>query len=225
MAKAKPNLDQTGAAGVYQIICVSNGKLYIGSTAKSFKKRWGIHVCHLRKGKHHSRHLQAVWNKYGEENFKFEILEICDPQDSISREQYYIDLHKSQSVLMNMSPTARSALGCKHSDEARLKNSLRNKGKKLDAKTREAIRKGHLGMKYSPEHCEAIRRSKIGKKLPHEWRKSITEGQKRRQARERQERFQADCAAFGEIKALEMQRKRDATYTRVVRSRIQRNAR
>ena len=60
---------------IYKIINVVNGKLYIGSTMHKFSKRKSEHLTALRKGYHFNSHLQSAWNKYGEENFIFEILE------------------------------------------------------------------------------------------------------------------------------------------------------
>lgn len=52
----------------------------------------------MRNGNHHSEHLQRSWNKYGEENFVFEILEELhgiDIKEQYSKEQTYIDHYKS----------------------------------------------------------------------------------------------------------------------------------
>ena len=54
-----------------------NGKKYVGS-AVNFKRRRRKHRKSLRKGTHHSPHLQNAWNKYGEDNFKFDVLEYVE---------------------------------------------------------------------------------------------------------------------------------------------------
>lgn len=65
-------------SGVYMIKNVLNNHKYIGST-KNFKQRLKQHLSDLRNNKHHSPHLQAAWNKYGEKHFVFQILETCEP--------------------------------------------------------------------------------------------------------------------------------------------------
>lgn len=58
---------------IYQITNLTNGKIYIGSsTCPSFRKR--NHFNLLKKGLHQNKHLQAAYNKYGLENFKWDIL-------------------------------------------------------------------------------------------------------------------------------------------------------
>lgn len=81
--------------GVYKIENVINKKKYIGSTETiGFNKRRNKHKTDLKNNNHHSIYLQRSWNKYGENNFIFEIVELCDSDKCIEREQYYLDLLK-----------------------------------------------------------------------------------------------------------------------------------
>jgi group I intron endonuclease len=59
---------------IYKIRNVVNGKFYVGSTTDT-RERFRTHRNKLRRGTHHTPHLQAAWNKYGEDCFKFEIVE------------------------------------------------------------------------------------------------------------------------------------------------------
>lgn len=59
---------------IYKIRNVVNQKFYVGSTI-NMKERARTHRNKLRGGKHHTPHLQAAWNKYGEECFVFEVVE------------------------------------------------------------------------------------------------------------------------------------------------------
>lgn len=76
--------------GVYQIRNLVTGQMYVGSTKKSFKHRLACHLRKLRNNKHVSLYLQNSWNKYGEENFVFEIVEECERQIVLVREGYWI---------------------------------------------------------------------------------------------------------------------------------------
>lgn len=79
--------------GVYKITNKVNGKFYIGSS-NDIKYRWSQHKTQLKKRTHGNPYLQNAWNKYGENNFIFEIIEICSPNIQFEREQYYLNTLK-----------------------------------------------------------------------------------------------------------------------------------
>ena len=94
----------TQEAGIYKIINIVNNKEYIGSSLNMPRRHYD-HLSHLRRNTHHSKKLQASYNKYGEESFVFETIEKiyfnenCTKEYKIqyleSLEQYYLDLYKS----------------------------------------------------------------------------------------------------------------------------------
>lgn len=75
---------------IYKITCSKNNKFYIGS-AMNTHRRWIKHRSALKKGYHHNKHLQSAWDKYGENCFNFEILEECEEEQLIKREQFWLD--------------------------------------------------------------------------------------------------------------------------------------
>lgn len=88
MKKIEKTLENV--CGIYKIINLINGKFYIGSS-KNLRNRLWKHRSLLRHNKHHNPHLQNSWDKYGEDNFDYCILEVCDEKCQYEREQYYID--------------------------------------------------------------------------------------------------------------------------------------
>lgn len=100
-------------SGIYQIRNIINDKRYIGS-AKDFSKRKSLHFRTLIKQKHRNRHLQNAWNKYGENAFVFEIIEYCEPDQLLVREQWYFDNWNPE---YNIYKTAGSGLGHKMTEE------------------------------------------------------------------------------------------------------------
>lgn len=79
--------------GIYQIRNTITNKIYIGS-AKNFYNRFRIHKSFLNRNKHNNSYLQLAWNKYGAKNFEFIILEYCEADKLIEREQIYLDWFK-----------------------------------------------------------------------------------------------------------------------------------
>ena len=74
---------------VYMIINTKNGKRYIGSSKNVRNRLWG-HRANLRHNKHYNHLLQDDWNKYGESNFEYSIVEICTVENKYDRELYYV---------------------------------------------------------------------------------------------------------------------------------------
>lgn len=78
-------------SGIYKIICTSNNKFYIGSSV-DISRRFKDHTRALNENRHTNKYLQEAWNKYGKENFEFEIIENIDIIDQLPlREKLYID--------------------------------------------------------------------------------------------------------------------------------------
>lgn len=77
---------------IYKIINLKNGKIYIGSTS-NLKKRFHNHIWSLSNNKHVNTYLQHSWNKYGQENFEFEVIDYITGtrNDGYLLEQWYLD--------------------------------------------------------------------------------------------------------------------------------------
>jgi len=76
--------------GIYRIKNIINNNCYYGSS-KNINKRWNRHKNELNKNKHHNVILQRAWNKYGENNFIFEIMEECAIDELLIKEQNYLN--------------------------------------------------------------------------------------------------------------------------------------
>lgn len=143
--------DESICSGVYAIVNYERRRHYIGSTVK-FAKRWRQHRNELRRGIHRNAHLQNAWNKYGEREFYFEVLErIEDKTQLLTAEQRWLDL-SSRDVAMNIMFTATNTYGQFPSLETRAKMSRAGKGRKLPP--------------FTEEHRRNISLALTGKKLP-----------------------------------------------------------
>lgn len=121
--------------GIYQIICKTTGKKYIGSTWRGFSQRFKRHKRELQKNRHSSPKLQNAWNKYGENDFLFQIIDILEKDADLckKREQEYFD-SIDKDILLNCKLNAYggSGTGFKRSNENKLKMSEIFRGKKKD---------------------------------------------------------------------------------------------
>jgi len=135
-------------SGIYKIENLVNGKIYIGQS-KDIQARKYTHISELKKNKHHSTHLQRSWNKYGEENFKWNTIEQCNLDTMNEKEKMWIAYFKSD--------------GCNYGYNL---DSGGNSNKIISEETRRKISKNHAdisgeknpfyGKKYSVETLEKI---------------------------------------------------------------------
>ena len=124
-------------SGIYAITNKCNGKMYFGS-AVDVAARWSGHKNRLRRGCHHSQHLQNAWNKYGSESFDFSVLEVVDSRcDLISAEQRHID---SFNPTYNVCMVAGSPLGVKQSEESKAKKAAAMKGRVFSEESKAKMR-------------------------------------------------------------------------------------
>lgn len=78
--------------GIYQILNIVNNKRYIGSSVNIIK-RFKQHLTELKCNRHTNIRLSRAWIKYGQDSFKFEIVEECEEDSLIEREEFYINLY------------------------------------------------------------------------------------------------------------------------------------
>lgn len=113
-------------SGIYSIRNVVTDNLYVGSSYNLHKRKLS-HFRMLRKGNHHSTHLQRSFLKHGTDNFIFSILEECSIDLLLIREQFYIDTLKPR---YNICKIAGNSLGTKRTEETKRKLSVSHKGQK-----------------------------------------------------------------------------------------------
>ncbi len=120
--------------GVYTITNLVNGKIYVGSTMDSFKRRCYNHYSSLSRGIHKNKHLQSSYNKYGKDNLLFEILEICELPYCLSQEQYWINMLNvcNPKYGYNNASVTGTSFGVRRTLEQKNKMSLLRKEKYPD---------------------------------------------------------------------------------------------
>ena len=86
---------------IYKIINLVNDKFYVGSTTNK-KVRFRDHRKQLRGNRHHCKHLQSAWNKYGEVKFTFEVVEeVADGGNLQAAEDLWLKQHFGKPYCYN----------------------------------------------------------------------------------------------------------------------------
>lgn len=95
---------------IYKIINQVNDKFYVGSTINT-RERFRTHRIKLRSNKHHCRHLQAAWNKYGEGKFVFQVIEtVPEGQSLFEAENRWLHEHVGKPYCYNAGRSAEAPM-------------------------------------------------------------------------------------------------------------------
>ena len=188
--------------GIYSITNTVNGKKTIGQS-KNILNRWQNHKWLLKTGSHPNLHLQAAWNKYGSENFIFEIILEC-PERALDDEEVRLMTHfkvldrkygynlrsggmrysHSEETKKRMSDLKKGKPGHKHTAETKKKLSDAKRGKPghtQSSQTRMKISlafsgaKNHnFGKPLSEETKQKIRAAELGKVISNATRDKMS---------------------------------------------------
>jgi group I intron endonuclease len=149
-------------SGIYRLLNVSTGKFYIGS-GLDIVRRWRGHKSNLNSNCHCNYRLQNAWNKYGQDSFRFYVLEYCAKEMLLTREQYWFDVTgcSNRDIGYNIAKLAGSTSGHKLSDETKLKMSIAAKNRTDEQKLKLA--ESRKGKKRTDETKAKMRAAKLGK--------------------------------------------------------------
>ena len=154
---------------VYKITNEVNGKLYFGITKVGIKKRWNQHKCNSTRKTYH---LYNAIIKYGFENFKIDIIKLCDTDlEMYQLEKQLIEKYNTNNPLYGYNNSTGGEFSAKgstrteaqrkkisdyqktrirkpHSKETKLKMSIIAKGRDMS----KAILASAQNKKGSPAH-------------------------------------------------------------------------
>lgn len=165
-------------SGIYQIRNTQNGSRYVGSSA-TLSHRKAVHFSFLRAGRHPNSHLQRAFDRYGEEAFVFEVIEVVEDEARLSAvEKEYL---AALAPEYNLAPAVPAARGYKHTPEALEKISAASKRRWARQGERErasettkghpafermlhSLHEGNKGRERTPAFCEKKRRAALEKR-------------------------------------------------------------
>lgn len=135
---------------IYKIENNVNGKVYIGQTIVGFEVRIRQHKSALRHNRHPNNYLQRSWNKYGESNFKYSVIEHKNICDIDFAESGWITHYKNRSGVYNLE--SGGSKNKKHSELSRLKMSISTKAALSRSETKRRIRAAGLKRRGKNNH-------------------------------------------------------------------------
>jgi len=205
---------------LYRITNLINGKVYIGQTVNA-DRRWSDHKW-LSKKKH-EQYVHSAMNKYGIENFSFEVIAECKlPDDANEAEKQLIIQYDSRNPEKgyNLAPGGETAwntglpaeqqpmYGKHHSEDSKKKISESNMGKlnPHSEEWREKASKAHKGRPKTEEWKEKISQSNLGVKRSLDTRQAMSEAKLGSKLSE-ETKEKMSLAKKGKLKSKETKRK------------------
>lgn len=173
--------------GIYAFLNLITGMFYIGST-KDFYKRYHSHKSLLNNGKHDNSYFQRAWNKYGQLNFIFVILEYVEDVNKLEEiEQKWLNYTQcyERHIGYNAKRIANSNFGVFHTQETKDKISNAKIGFKHNEKSKINMSKSSANRniekwpcldkaKCKCSRCKEIHRAR-NRQHSREWRESNRE--------------------------------------------------
>lgn len=131
-------------SGIYKIINKINGKYYVGSS-NNLKLRLYNHRMELRGNRHKNKYLQNAWNKCGEKNFDFVIIEITSPENRIAIEQKYLNIcNGNRNISYNIGKSAIAPMEGRHHTSEAIEKIIKANKKRLPMPIERRIKQSNL---------------------------------------------------------------------------------
>lgn len=166
-------------SGIYCIENLTTHKKYIGQS-NNIHERWYHHKSMLKNNTHGNPYLQNAWNKYGENDFVFNVLEYCDANLLDDKEIYYIELYNTLDRQYGYN-AREGGNTCVFTEETKQKMSKTHKIKCQDETERKKLQQIAIDSWANDEYREkrcGENHPMYGKHLPKEWRDKISQGNK-----------------------------------------------
>lgn len=137
-------------SGIYVLENKVDGKKYIGSS-NDIARRKKEHYYDLRHSQHINPHLQNAWNKYGEENFMFKLIDYPINNETLLLEREDSWMIKYNSLNKKYGYNLKTAARQIPTEETKRKMSLAGKGRIMSAETKKKLSLAKKGKKLSPK--------------------------------------------------------------------------
>jgi group I intron endonuclease len=164
---------------IYKVTNTINGKIYVGQTVKSLKRRWSDHCAKSST----CLALKAAINLHGRENFTIEQIDVASNIDDLNKKEikWIADLKSFGDLGYNLCLGGEGKSGYKQKPESveamrqkkmgkkltvehKVRISAGNTGKIMSEESKRKISQSHMGMKHSKETLAKLSKIRLGKK-------------------------------------------------------------
>lgn len=155
------------SSGIYQILNLINGHCYIGQSKNIFNRFNKHHIYDYKneKGANYNDKIYQALRKYGLENFKVNIIELCPLNELDDKEIYWISYFDSFKNGYN------STIGGQNWSPNMYTQETEEKRQKTREKNQSLIGENHPRAKLSNEEVENIRQRYIlGESVENIWK-------------------------------------------------------
>lgn len=141
-------------SGVYRWVHNKSGKMYIGSSAdlgQRFSSYYSL-IWITSQAKRSIIYRSIL--KYGLSEFRLEVIEYCNSEDVLKREQFFLDCLNPEYNILKIAGSRR---GFKVLDETKAKISKTLTGRVLSESVKIKIKESRIGVKHSEETKAKLR--------------------------------------------------------------------
>jgi group I intron endonuclease len=161
-------------SGIYAIVCIPTNKRYVGKSINLYN-RLKSHTTGLncKLPKHENPYLINAWHKYGECNFRYDILEFCSSDDLSKRELFWMKKYNvfNPEFGYNLRKDTESGMVPSESTKRKMSISHKKRYKNMSNKEREIMKEnGRLIWKnHSKQKIEEIKDNLSKSRTKYKW--------------------------------------------------------
>lgn len=159
---------------IYKITNLINGKVYIGQTTQEPQKRWIAHQSSSKRSGN-CKKLYRAMNKYGNENFSFEVLEVIEDSRDLQSKLNTSEINwiLNFDSVVNGYNISKGGQGCRNSDQLILETD--QDGNLIEVwQPRENVSAGNIVSSHKHNRLNVKHFTKY-ESVNFDWKKQIVE--------------------------------------------------
>jgi len=118
--------------------------IYVGSTKNLLKDRAWKHMNDCKHNRHRNRHVQALYNQLGPDDFEFDAVEVCATKaEARAAELRWVDYYKAASEWQLLNIATEDVSAASRNDDVKAKLSVARQSRTTKDITRARMKAAH----------------------------------------------------------------------------------